>query len=111
MPRQQMHGTPGRQAHTCVCGSSTCAVASAPGADDGPLTTPGRLQNLLLQIINTVQSSARGSGLAVPPPDQLPAGPLGQYNEYVALMEVRAVLWLVNQQCPLLEMMAGGPCL
>ena len=44
---------------------------------------------LLRQIINTVQAMARGSGLAVPPPDQLPAGPLGQYSEYIALMEVR----------------------
>ena len=44
------------------------------------------------QIINTVQAAERGSGLAVPPQDQLPAGPLGQYTDYVALMEVRARL-------------------
>jgi hypothetical protein len=38
------------------------------------------------QIINTVQATSQGSGLVVPPPDQLPAGPLAQYSEYVALM-------------------------
>lgn len=43
----------------------------------------------LRQIINAVQAAERGSGLEVPPPDQLPAGPLGQYGQYVALMEVR----------------------
>ena len=51
------------------------------------------------QIINTVQAAARGSGLAVPPPDQLPAGPLGQYGEYVSLMEVRLFAFLFECKC------------
>ncbi|KAL4425219.1 hypothetical protein ABPG75_009235 [Micractinium tetrahymenae] len=39
------------------------------------------------QIIHAVQATAQGSGLAPPPADQLPAGPLGQYLAFVELME------------------------
>ena len=34
-----------------------------------------------------MQAVQSGSGLHVPGPDQLPAGPMGQYDEYVALMQ------------------------
>lgn len=39
------------------------------------------------QIIHAVQGAPSGSGLPVPPPWRLPAGTLGQYTAYVALME------------------------
>ena len=39
------------------------------------------------QIINIVQAAPRGSGLEVPGPEQLPAGPLGEYGPYVELVE------------------------
>lgn len=39
------------------------------------------------QIIHSVQGAALGSGLAPPPRDQLPAGPLGQYDNLCALMQ------------------------
>lgn len=49
---------------------------------------PARLPSPLgLQVIHAVQATAQGSGLAAPPPDQLPAGRLGQYSAYVKLME------------------------
>lgn len=49
--------------------------------------TLSKLFSTPLQIINTVQAAERGSGLVVPRPDALPAGPLDQYPAYVALME------------------------
>jgi len=36
---------------------------------------------------DSVQAAPSGSGLAVPTPDQLPAGPLAQYPAYRQLME------------------------
>lgn len=42
------------------------------------------------QIIHTVQAAASGSGLAVPPPDALPAGPLAQVRAHAGCRQTAA---------------------
>lgn len=98
--RQPVPDTPGRHAHACACGSSMChSVPLRQHREHSHMRAKhlsAPMQRIPLQIINTVQAAARGSVLAVPSPDQLPAGPLGQYSEYVALMEVCSIWCLLG---------------
>jgi hypothetical protein len=65
----------------------TGGLAALTAALASPLACPALpLLFLLLQIIAKVQNQGC-SGLKVPPPDQLPAGPLATYTAYRDLME------------------------
>lgn len=93
--------------HTWPCGCM-CTGPLAGASSVAAVAMKRHMPGFYPQIINTVQAAERGSGLAVPPQDQLPAGPLGQYADYVALMEVRACLLLMVLAGPLAGPLVGG---